>query len=72
MGMNPTEICSIDENSHHVGIAPVLFSIESLKCLPSILAMTSCTAIYPQLVKATLISGIMPHLAKVFIAVQGQ
>lgn len=27
---------------------------------------------YPQLVKATLVSGMMPQLAKVFIAVQGQ
>lgn len=34
--------------------------------------MTSCTALYPQLVKATLVSGMMPQLAKVFIAVQGQ
>lgn len=35
-------------------------------------AMTSCTSMYPQLVKATLVSGMMPQLAKVFIAVQGQ
>lgn len=35
-------------------------------------AMTSCTSLYPQLVKATLVSGMMPQLAKVFIAVQGQ
>lgn len=34
--------------------------------------MTSCTSMYPQLVKATLVSGMMPQLAKVFIAVQGQ
>lgn len=34
--------------------------------------MTSCTSLYPQLVKATLVSGMMPQLAKVFIAVQGQ
>ncbi|XP_062576810.1 neurochondrin-like [Saccostrea cucullata] len=38
----------------------------------TIQAMTSCTAMYPQLIKAVLISGMMPQLAKVFIAVQGR
>ncbi|XP_061162604.1 neurochondrin-like [Saccostrea echinata] len=38
----------------------------------TIQAMTTCTAMYPQLVKAVLISGMMPQLAKVFIAVQGR
>lgn len=38
----------------------------------TIQGMTSCTSMYPQLVKATLVSGMMPQLAKVFIAVQGR
>lgn len=38
----------------------------------TIQAMTSCTSMFPQLVKATLVSGMMPQLAKVFIAVQGR